>query len=79
MVSYKRGRGLQIGGKDEDPRSSSVDEPVEYALRLVPVGGFVSFPVNFDRSESGEITEDDHPDLLQVCCLAARMRCRCAE
>jgi membrane-associated protease RseP (regulator of RpoE activity) len=72
LLSFKSGRGVRIGGKDDDDSSSStaasmpVDEHVEYALRLIPVGGFVSFPVNFEEDEEGVITEDDHPDLLQV-------------
>jgi membrane-associated protease RseP (regulator of RpoE activity) len=72
LLSFKSGRGVRIGGKDDDDSSSStaasmpVDEHVEYALRLIPVGGFVSFPVNFEQDEEGVITEDDHPDLLQV-------------
>jgi membrane-associated protease RseP (regulator of RpoE activity) len=72
LLSFKSGRGVRIGGKDDDDSTSStaasmpIDEHVEYALRLIPVGGFVSFPVNFEEDEEGVITEDDHPDLLQV-------------
>ncbi|CAN0517805.1 unnamed protein product, partial [Laminaria digitata] len=36
----------------------------QYTLRAIPVGGFVSFPNNYDVDTDGTITEFDDPDLL---------------
>lgn len=37
---------------------------VQYTLRAIPVGGFVSFPNNYEVDEEGVVTEFDDPDLL---------------
>lgn len=36
----------------------------QYALRAIPVGGYVSFPNNYEVDEDGVVTELDDPDLL---------------
>ena len=38
----------------------------EYALRLIPLGGYVAFPSNVEYNEEGEVVQEfDDPDLLQ--------------
>lgn len=36
----------------------------QFALRAIPVGGFVSFPNNYEVNPKGEVKEFDDPDLL---------------
>ena len=48
---------LQFKGKDPNA--------IEYSLRAFPVGGFVSFPPNYNETEPGNIIYDDDPNLLQ--------------
>ncbi|CAM9685901.1 unnamed protein product, partial [Discosporangium mesarthrocarpum] len=38
---------------------------IRYTLRAIPVGGFVSFPNNWEADKEGNVTEFDDPDLLQ--------------
>eukprot|EP00752_Nemacystus_decipiens_P012602 g11161.t1 len=56
-------------GKKEEkaqPVQETAKEPegVEYALRAIPVGGYVSFPNNYEVDDDGVVTELDDPDLL---------------
>ena len=38
----------------------------EYALRALPLGGYVAFPMNVEYNEEGEVVKElDDPDLLQ--------------
>ena len=38
----------------------------EYALRLIPLGGYVAFPANAEYDDEGEVIKElDDPDLLQ--------------
>lgn len=38
----------------------------EYALRLIPLGGYVAFPANAEYDDQGEVVKElDDPDLLQ--------------
>lgn len=58
-------RGGRSGSKmGETVEEDNGDEGVEYALRAIPVGGFVSFPNNYVMSRDGAITEFDDPNLL---------------
>ncbi|CAM9446004.1 unnamed protein product [Choristocarpus tenellus] len=80
LLSYKPKGGemsgiLWPGGKGSNgqgrPRVESVngkivaEEGVEYTLRAIPVGGFVSFPNNWTEDKEGNIIEYEDPDLLQ--------------
>ena len=59
--SYNIGYGpkvLSYKGKEEGA--------IDYSLRLLPFGGYVSFPSNVKRDEeTGEVTELSDPDLLE--------------
>ena len=60
MTGFSVGFGpalLQFKGKDPNA--------IEYSLRAFPVGGFVSFPPNYNETEPGNIIYDDDPNLLQ--------------
>lgn len=37
---------------------------LQYTLRAIPVGGYVSFPNNYEVDDDGVVTELDDPDLL---------------
>lgn len=41
------------------------DDDIEYTLRAIPAGGFVSFPPHFEVDQDGEIIRYEDKDLLQ--------------
>ena len=50
------------------PKLVSVNDTsnTEYALRLVPLGGYVAFPMNVEYNDQGEVVKElNDPDLLQ--------------
>ena len=45
-------------------RPADVMSRQQYTLRAIPVGGYVSFPNNYEVDDDGVVTELDDPDLL---------------
>ncbi|CBJ27964.1 conserved unknown protein [Ectocarpus siliculosus] len=66
----KKATSIWAWGKKKEEKKEEVvvekkePEGVEYALRALPVGGYVSFPNNYEVDEDGVVTELDDPDLL---------------
>lgn len=46
------------------PKNTHKHSHKQYTLRAIPVGGYVSFPNNYEVDDDGVVTELDDPDLL---------------
>lgn len=68
LAARSQGMKVQSFNVGYGPKLLSFNDSsnVEYALRSIPLGGYVAFPSNVELSEEGEIVRElDDPDLLQ--------------